>query len=486
MIETIKPGRKVTLAMRNGRLLTGRYRGLEGPATGEGTGRQGKIVIESPNRYLIPLSDVVQVQVHGGNAKLTGFVIGAIVDAVIIIAALDGPPPPPPCGPETTPCYTSCPFVYSFDGEKYVLDTEVFGGALFEAAQRTDRASLQHLEEAAGAYRLRLTNELEEIQHVDAVKLLVVDHPPGTRVVPSLDGRLHTLTAPVAPERAEDLRGADVRGLVAGDGGGWLSNPLAHDRPGDGRDGVVLEFRRPPDASAVTLAFRAQSTQWASVMLRRMLGLHGRDQQAWTERMNADASARGAFLGALRREGLLTIRVWDGATWREAGVLANMAEAVTRDQAVRVDLASIPGDVLRVRLDAAAGLWILRRAEADFSAPVPLRLTSVSPTAVRTAAGDDIRDELLAVDGVRYTMHPGAESADLAFDAPPRAAGMERSHLVEATGYYTVLVPAEGEPQTDLYETLVGTPGAFGRYAAELVRNASRRHAAQSDVGHAQ
>lgn len=475
MIESVRPGRKVTLALRDGRIVKGTYRGLDGVTAGETPLRSAVAIISGSQAARVPVADVIQVQVHGGKARLIGFVIGAVVDTIILASAYEPPPPPPQCN--GGPCPVSCPFVYSFDGERYVLDTEVFGGAIFEAAQRSDRASLDHLVEADGAYRLRLANELQEVQYVDGVELIVVDHPTGTRVVPSLDGRLHVLGNPVLPSRATDLGGADVRALLSDAGGGpWVSNPFAHggDRAGDGRDGVVLEFPRPSGAATATLAFRARSTPWASVLLRRVLGLHGRDQAAWTGRMNADAAARGAFLGALRREGLLTIRVWTGSAWREAGFLANMAEAVDREQAIVVDLAGIPGDVLRVRVDSTAGMWILHGAEADFGATSPARVTELPPSTARTARGDDIRDVLAAVDGRRLVMNPGLDSADLVFDAPPREPGLRRSFLFQATGYYTILVPADGEPQPDLYESLVAEPGAFARYSAELLRVASR------------
>lgn len=569
-VESVEPGRKTTLALKDGRVLSGTYRGLEPAAAGDYASRwaasqrraapavrlpdlgpgavvttrsgprgdgefvgldhgalwmrvpggsiarfglddvasladtrgntldgaalirlssagevpfRSEIVLENgPRRVRVPVEDVTQIQVQGGKGKLTGFLIGALVDAVIVIAAIESLNDPwlDPCAGQTC---TSCPFVYSFDGERYVLDTEVFGGAIFEAAQRPDRASLEHLAEVGGAYRLRLANELQEIQYVDGVKLLVIDHPPGTRIVPSLDGRLHSLAAPVAPTRATDLRGSDVRALLAAESGrAWISNPFAYDRdrPGDARDGVIFEFPRPRGSSAATLAFRARSTPWASVLLRGVLGLHGRDQQAWTDRMNADAMARGAFLGALGREGLLNVRVWDGSAWRDVGSLANMAEAVARDQAIRVDLAGIPGDVLRVRVDATAGMWVIHGAAADFGRGSPVRVRELALAAARTSRGEDIRDVLAAVDGRRFVMDPGLDSADLAFDAPPPTPGLDRSFVLEATGYYTILVPAEGEPQQTLYDRLVREPGALGRYGAELMRNTSRTRLAGS------
>lgn len=63
-------------------------------------------------------------------------------------------------------------------------------------------------------YRVRLTNEQREIQYLDEVELLILDRRPGVRVVPTVSGALHTFAAPVAPQRAVDLREENVLPLL--------------------------------------------------------------------------------------------------------------------------------------------------------------------------------------------------------------------------------------------------------------------------------
>jgi hypothetical protein len=46
-----------------------------------------------------------------------------------------------------------------------------------------------------------------------------------------------------------------------------------------------------------------------------------------------------------------------------------------------------------------------------------------------------------------------------------------RSVLVEATGYYNVVVPADGEPQREAFRRLVEEPGAVARFALERRRS---------------
>ena len=140
-----------------------------------GQGEQGEIEI--------PLDSIALVEVREPNAAATALaVVGAGTGVGIFIALTKSPERPPS---------NSCPFVYSFDGERYRLDSETFAGAAAKGLDRTDYDNLEHLQPVGGLYRLRLVNERPETQYTDELKLIVVDHPPGTQVIPDRAGKVH-------------------------------------------------------------------------------------------------------------------------------------------------------------------------------------------------------------------------------------------------------------------------------------------------------
>ena len=412
------------------------------------------------------------------NGKLTGALVGLAVDALVVGLAVTSLNEPWDFSDSTycppgEPCVSSCPLVYSFDGRAWQLDSEVFGAAVFERAQRTDRAVLEHLAESDGRYRLRLRDEMDEIQWLDAARLVVVDHPPGTRVVPGLDGRLHLLgPAASAPPEVRDLRGRDLGALLAArDGRAWTSDALAV--APELRDGLELRLPRPAGARSVTLAVRARSTPWADLGKARLMALLGDGVEAWRARLERDDAARAEFLGALRREGLLTLRAWDGTRWREVTALPNFATAVEREQAVRVDLAGLPAQSLRFRLDATPGLWTIDALTAEFDAAVAGEVRVLAPLVARAADGRDLRELLAAEDGRRFEMEPWRGEAHLEFAAPPPQAGRQRTLALEATGHYVTLSRASGPGQPERFDQLVREPGAFARFSLELQRQAA-------------
>lgn len=152
---------KVLVTMKDGTQMT-----MKEPVL-----RENKIIGETAadkNRQ-IDLTDIKSVQVVRRNWSAPVLLLGAAGVAVWLLVGVSTAPSPPPS--------SSCPFVYSFDGEQYVLDAEPYGGAIAKGLKRTEWLSLDHLKEIDGRYRIVATNELDETEFTDEMKLVVVDHP---------------------------------------------------------------------------------------------------------------------------------------------------------------------------------------------------------------------------------------------------------------------------------------------------------------------
>ncbi len=172
----------------------------------------------------------------------------------------------------------SCPFVYSYGGNGYVLDAEPYGGATAPALKRTEWCGLQYLKETRGQYKLKITNEVDETQYTDELKLVVVDHPNRVAVVWDEWGGLHTVTAPVPPVKAMDGRGKDILSHVKdNDWVFWQTEESDVDPESQAslKDRLVFEFPKPAGATRAKLLFNGCNTLWASQMVKRFLALHG-------------------------------------------------------------------------------------------------------------------------------------------------------------------------------------------------------------------
>lgn len=409
----------------------------------------------------------ISYQEKGSSGTTIGMILGAGIDIALIaiISSMDiGISLPSDFGSSLS---SSCPYVYSFDGSNYRLDSETFAGALFKAAQRTDTDILDHLKENNGHYKLRLTKELDETQYVDEFKLLVVDHPAGTQVMPSFDNKLHVLNALQSPESAIDKDGNNVINLIKSrDDHIWIGNPFTRnaDIPGDGRDAMDVKFIRPANAEKVKLAFNVQNSQWAASIQKELLSLHGDKLEDWYHLMNTSETDRANYIKAMIREGMLLVQVWDGHEWKTRDFIWAVGPVIPKDQVVVIDLKDIPGDELRIRLESTVGFWIINFIGADFTNDEQVEVQELTAETAIDHTGKNVT-ELLRYNDAMYLVMPTTEDkVDITFKAIPKNENSTRTYLLKCSGYYNKHSYETGEPNLSLLHKLVTEPGAYGQF----------------------
>lgn len=123
----------------------------------------------------------------------------------------------------------SCPYLYTWDGEKYVFATDLLWAAPLgmpsPAGGLTPAREWEYLKipgsilkEKDGLYSLQLTEELYEAAYFDKVQLIAVDHPSDVEVYsnekvgpPSIaEKKIHTVRQPRLPVSAKDQQGRDL------------------------------------------------------------------------------------------------------------------------------------------------------------------------------------------------------------------------------------------------------------------------------------
>jgi len=91
---------------------------------------------------------------------------------------------------------SSCPFLYTWNGERFEFITDFMGGGemgyLEEPGRHNKPDPVEYvrirddqLKERNGRYELRVTNELEETLYADQFQLIAVDHPDDVAVYPN-------------------------------------------------------------------------------------------------------------------------------------------------------------------------------------------------------------------------------------------------------------------------------------------------------------
>jgi hypothetical protein len=465
-VTVLKPDVKVFTRNKSGKI--GKIETADGRVYKVRSGIEDaeKVVFIAEAPITIPFEDIQQVWIR--KADVTANVVVAVL-AVGATVALAFALAHSLSHIEAPPAWESCPFIYSFNGEEYVLDAEPYGMAVSEGLKRTDWVELSNLRIIDGRYRVLLANELNETQYTDELKLTVVDHPKGVAVAPDIAGKMHTYLHPVSPTRAFDQKGRDILTFVAAtDRVFWVSR-LEEKSPEDGdmRDELVFEFPKPAGAKLAKLRANAWTTQWGSLSAGRFLRLFG---SSLPERY-ADVDRLGPtyrrFVSWMANEELYTMKVWveTPSGWQARGMIFGGAPVIAKDKTYLLDVGDIPGDVLRVKLRPPVNFWMLNSLAVEYGEDLPVDVTELAVAGAVDPLRRNVKEVLAATDGSYLTSATKGERTELLFAAPPLKAGRERTVFAKTSGYYRINVPARGEPQTELIERVLGEPGFAARYS---------------------
>lgn len=364
----------------------------------------------------------------------------------------------------------SCPFVYSFDGEKYIFDAEPYGGAICPGLKRTEWCGLQYLEEVYGKYRILVTNEVDETQYTDELKLLVLDHPESVRVVPGTMGGIHTVSKPILPARAYDQKGNDLTTYVCkNDWVFWSSrndekNP---DQKADLRDELIFEFPKPKNVTKAKLLFNGCNTLWGSQTLKRYLDLYGNQVSRWYDEIKNFGPAYFNMINTHVREELysLQIGVETENGWKSKGIIFGGGPFVSEDKVYILDLEDVPGDTLKIKLTPPAAFWMINYLAVDYTRDLPVKTTELKAVKAVDHKGQEVGKILAETDNNYQVMPNIGDSVELVFLAPERIDHMERTVILKASGYYDIHLNAQGEPQSETLNRIHNEPGFAVQYS---------------------
>jgi hypothetical protein len=365
----------------------------------------------------------------------------------------------------------SCPFVYSFDGEQYILDGEPYGGSICEAFKRTDLCRLDYLRPIDDQYLLQLANEVNETQYTDEFKLWIVDHPPEVDVIQDAQGKLYTVKDLHKPVAAVDRRNEDLLNwLSKKDMLFWESNIINRNAGNNSelRDTLVLTFLRPPDAWEAKLVVHGCNTLWASQMLMRMVGLCGSFVDQFYEKMKDPESLTQREKWADWTDiYALNVDIWSNGQWVQRGKIIGCGPFVAEERIVPLSLDGVEGDVVKIRLAPPIGFWQFNSFAMDYSVDVPFQMQEISASSMIAHDGMDLCATLESSDGRYYVTPEIGQHAFLSFPVPEQAADKDRTIFAKVSGYYEMHLNASGLPQLAKIERILTEPDYVIKFSLE-------------------
>ncbi|UCE23156.1 MAG: hypothetical protein JSU74_07565 [Candidatus Zixiibacteriota bacterium] len=417
----------------------------------------------------IPIDEVLYVVVKQSNPLLTALLICSAAAVMVAIAiSLSNKEEPPP---RVTPDYTdteSCPLVYSWDGERFVLEAEPLGGSITRALERTDYSMLEHAVPDDHRYHLMLTNEMHEVQYLNELSLLLVDHPERTSVAPDGTGELKLYSNPMAPLTAADETGRDIMNFVKGlDTACWQTDMSSAVASTDSRHHLTFQFERPAGTNTARLVYRSGTSQWASNMIRKMHQAGGDAVASWrTSMINGGLPLLQTFSFFDREELFwLKVSVDKGDQSIVRGLMLGGGPLVHETHVVDLDITDIPGDTLTVHINPPKGFWSIDYVAVDYGTYAEPDIVEIPLSEAADHEGVDVTGKLDARDFDYHIMPNTGDWIEARFDVPDEDWKQQRSVVLKTSGYYQLIFDDDRPQDKELIRRVLATPGAIVDYS---------------------
>jgi hypothetical protein len=331
----------------------------------------------------------------------------------------------------------SCPYVYAWNGERYVLEAEPFGIGLGKALELTTVHLLPSANPENGVVRLRLTNERRETHYVNSLDLFAIYLGAAPAAVLDDRGEAWPLSHPEAPAAVSDRSGRDILAEVASaDGRLWECDTSALAVGSGYEDVLELAFVRPSRSATGSLVLTGTNTGLSTAMFSHMCRVVGDQAPELVHAIDTDQELI-ASLSAYLDDASLKASVWNGSDWENAGEFRPEANAVTFTRALRIRVSEAAGDTVRIRLRGMADVWKLDALSMDWTDASPLPMKRVELLSAIGPEREDVR-ELIAADDDRYAILVPPDRVELTYAA---ASGGRVVYAVAGRGYLHEWIP---------------------------------------------
>lgn len=364
---------------------------------------------------------------------------------------------------------TSCPFIYTFDGNAYQLTGEIYSGSIQKQLERHDFLKLPLPEPSQTQYQIKISNELQEIQHTNLMELWVFDHNKNTKIGINKYGKPFGLTNLQAPVSAHNLNGMEVTTLVnKTDNLFYTSTETVGDLPIT--DGVIFEFPKPETATNANLSIKAKNTLFMDYMINQFYNQFGDLYSKW-EQKQEKAPAEKLKKWTIDQNLPLTLSVERNGKWENVDYFNIAGPMAMKEDILSFPLNGSESNPLRVKLEAGNFFWEIDYTGIDYSPEKEINYQVIEIQSAIDQNGKEVSKNLKQDDRKYYIQPNIGDEAIVQFELP-RLTSEERTIFLHSKGWYQILRDPSGTPDREYLETF-RQPGRFNQYVNDYIQSLS-------------
>lgn len=429
----------------------------------------------SETDWMVPVSAVERLDIYNHSTKhTTGYSIlfgvamipvayVAIVLLFLLVMLLSG---------------NSCPFIYTWNGAEYEFAGEIYSGAVYPPLERHDYLLLQGLTEEDGVYRLKIANQLEEVQHTNLLELMLFDHDAERDVLVDKYGKGHYISEPVAPLSAKSLSGDDLLPIIEKvDDLKYLGSDPTHDPPL--LDGIELSYNIPPGTQTADLIISAKNSYWLDFVYQNFREMLGASYKMWTNRQQ-EGDPEQMESWSLSQHIPLAVYLFIDGKWEFRDYYNTVGPMAFKKDILELDLSEVEPDSLRIKLETGSYFWEIDYVGLSLEQDAPLPAKIVQLSSALDENESSVVEELAGDDDLYYVQPEIGNEAELFFQVPAQTE--ERTIVLHSKGYYDILQDPRGAPRVRALKEIRKT-GNFNKYSNKLMQEMLSEHISAYEEG---
>ncbi|MCK5468773.1 MAG: hypothetical protein KAI99_09690 [Cyclobacteriaceae bacterium] len=383
----------------------------------------------------IPLSAIETIRIVEKDSGKTaasytfgtfGIILGVLVIISIIAALLK----------------SSCPYVYAHDGEAFIFEGEIYGGAIASNLQRDDYMPLPSLQPSNETYRIRISNELKERQYTDLAQLVVVEHKSEQKVLLDKEGKPHLVHEVNKPTEAVSYSGENLLpSLIDKDMDVFFFNDEDHSQ-----NGIVMKFTKPEKADMGKLVLNGKNTLWFDYQFGEFLsmfgGIHDEYMDQQSQIPNIEREQR-----IIDNDFPLSIYVKKEGAWILVDYLYTVGPLASRDFVIPIDLSEIKKDQVEIMVETGFMFWELDFVGMDYTVDEDVKVDYLKPVKALGTGSKDWTTALSVTDHQYMSQEHVGEVTEIIYRAIKPQKNHRQTYFLHTSGYYELIRDFQGLPK---------------------------------------
>jgi len=333
----------------------------------------------------------------------------------------------------------SCPFVYSWDGEKWYFDHEAFPFAVTKSLETTSYEKLEHLKPIDNKLKLQLRERLVEYSYTNFMDIYSVDHPnENSEIMIDLKGNPHTIQNKIKPIKCYSKDGRNCIYDIKDFDNEYYKSDLTQDttNPENYFDWIEMEFEKPKNANKIKIGTTLMKSYAMTWSWQHFIDNVGKNNFPLMEKVSNLPVIKSIWKNAFHNKIRLKVEIWNGTEWRQVGTIESGRERWT-NFLIYTDISNIKTNTLKIRFRATSGFYEINHVFVDYSEDEPMIINKLNMISAIKNNEEDVKENLLINDKKYVELTDITNDLiDLEYENSPKIDNWKKEYFVKIGGYY--------------------------------------------------